>query len=145
MTMIQEYVAKIVNIESLGLDTKHFVFELNNSIDFKPGQFISLGFEHEGKKHFRPFSVASRPLKDNKLELLIKVVGEGRFTPLLFEKKLGDEVFIKGPYGLFTLENSKRNKLVFVGSGTGSFSFKKYDSSFIENWSEKRDNFNIRS
>ena len=88
-------------------------------------------FEHEGELVRKPYSIASHPLNPKKIELCIKLVPEGKLTPLLFEKKVGFSLQVMGPLGLFNLDKIRSIKesdsliadpipnLVFIGTGTG--------------------------
>ncbi len=115
---IKEYSAKIVSIVEQSPSVRLFELELEEDFQFKAGQFLNLAFEHEGIKYMKPYSIASVPEGSNRVELSIKLVPEGRATPHLWKKQVGDEFFVRGPFGLFTIRNEKE-KLVFIGTGTG--------------------------
>ncbi len=51
-------------------------------------------------------------------EFFIRFVPQGGFTPLLWERKVGDPINIKGPKGRFVLQDDGHTCL-FVASGTG--------------------------
>lgn len=123
--------AIISEIKNLTPDVKHFELTLEDDMEFKAGQFINLSFEHEGELVRKPYSIASHPLNPKKIELCIKLVPEGKLTPLLFEKKVGFSLQVMGPLGLFNLDKIRSIKesdsliadpipnLVFIGTGTG--------------------------
>lgn len=118
--MVEKVKGTISEIKELTSDVRHFVVDLEKEFNFKAGQFVNLSFIHEEISHRKPYSIASHPLEDNKLELCIKLVPEGKSTPSLWKKKEGDEVEIMGPLGLFNLDDhSDKEKLVFIGTGTG--------------------------
>jgi len=107
-------------IENQTENTKLFTIELDEEIEFESGQFLNLIIEHEGEIYKRPYSIASA--NDNKdiIELTIKLVENGEFTPKLFEKMVGDECSIVGPLGMFKLNSVKpKEKVVLIGTGTG--------------------------
>lgn len=114
-----EYKGKFLNIEDQSKSVKLFTIGLDKQIEFKAGQFINLIFESGDEKYMKPYSIASTPSNKNEIQLSVKLVENGRTTPHLFKKKVGDEVTIKGPFGLFNLDKSKREKIVFIGTGTG--------------------------
>lgn len=120
---IKQIDAKIEKIEELSPTVKHFIINLNDNIEMKAGQFVNLSFEENNETCKRPYSIASSPSfnqKTGKIELCIKLVENGFFTPKLWNKKENDIVHIMGPLGIFTLEKSNpEKKLVFIGTGTG--------------------------
>jgi ferredoxin-NADP reductase len=89
--------------------------------NFKPGQFVNLYIQKENQPLLaRPYSIASSPSNKEYLELTIKIVEGGRFTPRVAELKVGDEVKIGGPFGkFFFLDEEKMKKLVLIGGGCG--------------------------
>ena len=115
---LKEYSAIIKKIEQQSDTVRLFTIEHNEELEFKAGQFVNLSFEDEGEKYMKPYSIASNPEYKNSLQLSIKLVSDGRVTQHLWNKKEGDNVTLKGPFGLFTVRN-KKEKIVFIGTGTG--------------------------
>lgn len=111
--------ATIRTIENQSDTVRLFTLDLENELEFKAGQFVNLTFEDKGEKFIKPYSIASSPLHKSSIQLSIKLVPEGKATPHLWNKKEGDEISIKGAFGLFNLDKSKKEKLVFIGTGTG--------------------------
>ena len=108
---------RVLNIRSLTDST--FVLELPKSrFRFEAGQHISLSIK--GDYQSREYSIYSAEEGDN-LEILVKEVEGGYFSPKLRHLKKGDWVEIHGPFGKFSLDNKNRdtNKHVFIASGTG--------------------------
>lgn len=114
-----DFTGKFREIVNMSDTVRLFKIELDREISFKAGQFVNVSFEEDGERMMKSYSIASAPSLTNELELCIKLVENGRVTPKLFHKKEGDQVNIKGPLGMFTLDNSKKDKLVFIGTGTG--------------------------
>jgi|SRR5690554_913219 len=85
---------------------------------FEAGQHISLSIA--GDYQSREYSIYSAEDAPN-LELLIKEVEGGYFTPKLKHLKVGDRVEIHGPFGRFSVESKKLDNYqhVFIASGTG--------------------------
>ncbi len=108
---------KIVEIRSL---TEHtFVLSLPKSrFSYVAGQHISLSIH--GDYQSREYSIYSAEDADN-LEVLVKEVDGGYFSPKLKHLKAGDRVEVHGPFGKFGLDKKKLNthKHVFIASGTG--------------------------
>jgi ferredoxin--NADP+ reductase len=93
---------------------------LEEPFPFEPGQYATLGLVgHDGPKLIqRPMSVSSSADDLNEYEFFIRHVPSGGFTPLLWERSVGDPINIKGPKGKFLLQDDGRRAL-FVASGTG--------------------------
>lgn len=117
--MIKDFKAKLARIDDLSPTVKNFIFELEEEVEFKAGQFVNIIFEEEGQRVMKPYSIASAPSQTKEIDLCIKLVPKGKVTPLLFQKELGFEVILKGPLGLFTIGEETKEKLVFIGAGTG--------------------------
>lgn len=86
-------------------------------IKIRPGQFVKVRFLN--KKQWweeHPFSFSMVP-NDKKFRLTIK--NSGDFTSKIGELKLGSRVWFDGPYGVFTLDQTKKEKLLFIAGGIG--------------------------
>lgn len=108
---------KVQKIKNL---TEHtFVLTLPQSrFKFVAGQHISLSIA--GDYQSREYSIYSAEEGEN-LEVLVKEVEGGYFSPKLKHLKVGDMVEVHGPFGKFGLEekNKESHKHVFIASGTG--------------------------
>jgi len=122
--MILDAQARLAGWRDIAPEVRHFCFEVPGiqRFEFAPGQFLSLTEELGGKQITRAYSIASPP-GDNRFELSLNRVREGRFSPHLFSLRSGDAVRFKGPYGAFTLRNPVRDS-VFVAHGTGVAPFR---------------------
>lgn len=87
----------------------------NKKINFKPGQFCFLMINKDKLYARHPFTISSSPYDDT-LDFTIKV--KGRFTQIASQLKEGEEVTVDGPFGTFTVEDTKRD-LVFIAGGVG--------------------------
>lgn len=100
--------------------TEHaFVLSMPKSrFKFEAGQHVSLSIP--GDYQSREYSIYSAENGDH-LEVLVKEVEGGYFSPKLSDLKTGDSVEIHGPFGKFGLDqkNLQNNKHVFIASGTG--------------------------
>jgi NAD(P)H-flavin reductase len=72
----------------------------------------------EGKLVQRPMSISSSADDLGEYEFFIRLVDAGGFTPLLWQRTVGDPINIKGAKGKFLLQDDGRRAL-FVASGTG--------------------------
>ena len=90
---------------------------------FRAGQHISLGIH--GDYQSREYSIYSSE-NDPNLEVLVKEIDNGYFTPKLRKLKAGDLVEVHGPFGKFGMEASeaRTGKFVFIASGTGIAPFR---------------------
>jgi propane monooxygenase reductase subunit len=87
--------------------------------DFKffPGQYVDITIP--GSDETRSFSMANTNSRDGRLEFVIKVYPDGRFSQLLASGLApGDRLSLTGPYGMFTLREGEGD-LIFVGGGAG--------------------------
>jgi propane monooxygenase reductase component len=65
--------------------------------------------------------MANLPSNKGRLEFMIKLYPDGRFSGLLADGSIceGNELDIKGPYGVFTLRDQSPRRLLFIGGGAG--------------------------
>ena len=92
---------------------------LESPFPFEPGQYATLGLMGaEGKLIQRPMSISSSADDLSEYEFFIRLVQDGAFTTLLWERTVGDPINIKGPKGKFLLQPDGR-RCLFVASGTG--------------------------
>ncbi|MCY1722690.1 FAD-binding oxidoreductase [Prolixibacteraceae bacterium Z1-6] len=108
---------KVIGIRNLSEHT--FVLSLPKSrFKFEAGQHVSLSIS--GDYQSREYSIYSAE-EDENLEVLVKEVDGGYFSPKLKHLKIGDMVEVHGPFGKFGLDqkNKESNKHVFIASGTG--------------------------
>jgi ferredoxin-NADP reductase len=113
--------------------TEHtFVLTLPKSrFSFTAGQHISLSIK--GDYQSREYSIYSAEEAEN-LELLVKEVEGGYFSPKLKHLKVGDMVEVHGPFGKFGLDEKRKDshKHVFIASGTGIAPFHSIVKSYPE-------------
>lgn len=88
----------------------------NEQFNFLAGQYAELQFD---SLEPRQFSMANCP-SDKNLEFHIKKQLDGKVSNYIFNKlKLGEELFIKGPYGDSYLRDNHRGPILGVAGGTG--------------------------
>ncbi len=94
--------------------------EDDEPFEFKPGQYVDISIPGD-EEHHRSFSMANTSSSPDVLEFMIKLYPGGRFSGLLADDaiKPGDELQVKGPYGVFTLRASSPRRLLFIGGGAG--------------------------
>lgn len=116
LQMITNYY-KVEEIRQLTENT--FILSLPKSrFKFVAGQHISLSIK--GDYQSREYSIYSAE-EGNNLEVLVKEVEGGYFSPKLKHLRPGDLVEVHGPFGKFGLDEKKRDshQHVFIASGTG--------------------------
>ena len=119
----------VIRIEDETYNTKRYFIKVNEleSFNFKAGQFVTLDLPiHEQKnKRWRSYSIASWPDGTNVFELLIVLLEGGAGTTYLFnEVKVGSELTLRGPQGVFTLPENIEKDLFFICTGTGIAPFR---------------------
>lgn len=96
-------------------NTFTLIVEPQQKFAFKPGQFCFLRLNKNRLYARHPFTISNAP--ENKY-LNFTMKNTGKFTQTASQLKEGEEIMIDGPFGVFTLEDSKRN-LVFIAGGVG--------------------------
>jgi propane monooxygenase reductase subunit len=110
---------RVEAIEPLTRDIRRLVVRVEEGeMPFRCGQYVDIRIP--GTDEYRSFSMANVPAGDGRLEFMIKLYPGGRFSGLLSDGSLevGDELDVRGPYGVFTLRATDR-PLVFIGGGAG--------------------------
>ncbi len=98
---------------------------------FRAGQHISLSIQ--GDYQSREYSIYSGE-NDENLEVLVKEVQGGYFTPKLRKLKPGALVEVHGPFGKFRIDENYRDthKHIFIASGTGIAPFRSMVRTYPE-------------
>jgi len=91
---------------------------LNGGVfNFKPGQFVMIKLNKQGKVWKKPYSIASAPQQKKYFEFGIKVCG--KFTNALNKIKIKEIIKIQGPYGKFIYDIKKDINSVMFAGGIG--------------------------
>jgi len=89
----------------------------SETFTFRAGQYVDFLLA-EGQR--RSFSIANTPEKKGSLELHIRRISGGLFTPWLFETaKVKDILKIEGPHGGFFLREDSEKPIIMLATGTG--------------------------
>lgn len=120
---------KVIRIEDETSSTRRFWIQISEleAFDFKPGQFVTLDLPIHEKpnKRWRSYSIASWPDGTNVFELVIVLVEDGLGTPYLFNQvKVGSELTLRGPQGVFILPDPIDRDLFLICTGTGIAPFR---------------------
>jgi len=116
---IKEYKLKIKEIIEETDKVKTFRVEIPEAedIQFFSGQFFMVSIEGDPENLKRAYSIASSPAQKRFLDIALDKVG--KFTVKLFEKKPGDVLIFKGPYGKFYFDENTKNDIYLIGGGVG--------------------------
>src|SRR4051794_1723857 len=87
----------------------------------KPGQFLRIGLDIQGVRHWRAYSLTSDPERpDGCISITVKNVDEGTVSPYLVRRgRPGTIVSLGGVEGDFVLPDELPEKLLFVCAGSG--------------------------
>ena len=121
--MMKQIKGEVVDIREETHDVKTFEIELQEPLEFTPGQYCLVAIpgneEVEGMK--RPFTFANAPqdTRDERLmELTVKKIGE--FTTAMHNLEVGDSIEIEGPRGeALNFDERVKKDVVFLAGGSG--------------------------
>jgi propane monooxygenase reductase subunit len=111
----------VEEIEPLTHDIKRLVLrfaEPGQRMLFTAGQYADIRIP--GSEEHRAYSMANTPRTNDHLEFIIKVFPGGRFSSLLEGGiSVGQELVVKGPYGVFMLREKSNSDIICIGGGSG--------------------------
>lgn len=110
--------AHITQLRDVAKDVRSFHIHIPDRPAYRPGQFLVLEIEAQGKVRKRAYSIASPPHWEN-VEILVKLKPDGKVTPALFELEEGSGLDIKLPYGMMYFHDPLPDKAVFLAGGVG--------------------------
>jgi ferredoxin/flavodoxin---NADP+ reductase len=122
------YKCKLKHIRYLTETT--FVMQFDrNDIQFKAGQYISLG-QPESKFH-KEYTIYSGENEEH-LDLLVREILEGNVSQQLKVSNPGQMFEISGPFGYLKIneEDKYSKKFIFIASGTGIAPFHSFVKSY---------------
>jgi propane monooxygenase reductase component len=130
---------RVAAIDELTHDIRRIELEVTDgeSLTFHPGQYVDISIPGE-EGHHRSFSMANTPTDAGRLEFMIKLYPDGHFSGLLADGSIavGDELEVKGPYGVFTLRKNE-NRLLYIGGGAGMAPILSHLRALAEQGSER--------
>jgi ferredoxin-NADP reductase len=87
----------------------------------KPGQFIRIGVDIDGVRHWRAYSLTSDPYReDGLISITPKKVDAGKVSPFLVQEAgRGTIVSLSDIEGDFVLNDPPPEKLLFISAGSG--------------------------
>jgi ferredoxin-NADP reductase/ferredoxin len=87
----------------------------------KPGQFLRIGVDIDGVRHWRAYSLTSDPYReDGLISITVKAVDVGKVSPYLVRyARPGMVVSLGGVEGDFVLGDKPPPRLLFISAGSG--------------------------
>jgi ferredoxin-NADP reductase/ferredoxin len=87
----------------------------------RPGQYLRIGLDIKGVRHWRAYSLTSDPDRpDGLISITVKNVDEGQVSPYLVrDGRPGTIVSLGGVEGDFLLPDAPAPRLLFVSAGSG--------------------------
>ena len=87
----------------------------------QPGQYLRIGLDIEGVRHWRAYSLTSDPQReDGLISITVKNVDDGKVSPYLVRRgRPGTIVSLGGVEGEFLLPDPLPAKLLFISAGSG--------------------------
>ncbi len=116
------HLVRCVNVIQETLDVRTFCFmaDLPIMFFFKPGQFVTLELEIDGQPIMRSYTISSSPSVPYSFSLTIKRVPGGKVSNWLHDNlKVGDELPVHGPVGLFNAMDFPNDKVLYLSGGVG--------------------------
>lgn len=86
-----------------------------------PGQYLRIGVEINGRRHWRAYSLTSDPdHPEGLISVTVKRVAEGMLSPYFTNQaEVGSTVYLGGVEGEFRLPHPRPEKLLFISAGSG--------------------------
>jgi ferredoxin/flavodoxin---NADP+ reductase len=112
MTVVSDkhQAVKVVSRKDYAPDLWSIRVRGEEKLNFKPGQYATLGVQWNGKIIERAYSIVSSPLEDE-IEFFFELVPDGELTPHIYDAKEGNQLTMrKQAKGLFTLDTKSGHK-----------------------------------
>jgi phenol/toluene 2-monooxygenase (NADH) P5/A5 len=117
---VQTYTARTAQHILLKGRFQYVTFELTepNTLDFQAGQFIMMNVPGMAAK--RSYSIASNPIENHKVEVLVDVGPQGDGSMYLQSLNPGEAVTFLAPAGQFVIgDDPNEEKIVLIATGSG--------------------------
>jgi len=111
------YTLKIKEIIEQCRDVRTFRFEVDEGVPYKPGQYLVLTLDINGKQTAKAFSLSSSPTEPGFVQFTKKLT-DSVFSKALAQLKAGDACKVSYPLGSFTFEG-EHPKIGFLIGGIG--------------------------
>jgi stearoyl-CoA 9-desaturase NADPH oxidoreductase len=89
--------------------------------EHRPGQYVRLGVDVDGVRHWRTYSLSSAPRRpDGRISITVKAVPDGQVSPyLVYRISPGTAVRLEHPQGRFVLPPAPPPRMLFLTAGSG--------------------------
>lgn len=114
--MANDLELKIKAIIPQTYNVKSYRLEVDETQDFKAGQFLSVALKARPELK-RYLSISSSPTEKSYIEFTKKIT-QSEFSRILDKLKPGDWLRVQYPYGSFTLDDTAK-KIAFLSGGIG--------------------------
>jgi stearoyl-CoA 9-desaturase NADPH oxidoreductase len=85
-----------------------------------PGQWVRIGVDVDGVRHWRAYSLTNPPRRDGLLTITVKAIADGRVSHHLVRRaRPGTVVHLDQAAGEFVLPDPRPAKTLFVSAGSG--------------------------
>lgn len=114
--------AECIEVQTLGQDSKAFHFRADAGAlrRYRPGQFVTIEAEINGRRLCRSYTLASTPTRPDSIEIAIKRVAGGPFSNWICDRlQVGDRLRMSGPFGDFSCASRPAAKLLLLSAGSG--------------------------
>jgi len=111
---------RVASVKPIGLKTWELTLEPENhsGLKFEAGQFAWLNVGHSPfSLHENPFSISSASATGNRLQFMIKELGD--FTRSVGQITPGTKAYVDGPHGNLTVSGSDQPGLALIAGGVG--------------------------
>jgi ferredoxin-NADP reductase len=115
--MASDFKASFLEKRDVVPGIKTFVFRPEKKIEFKAGQYAFFGFELDGKRFRKHFTISCVP-GSRDIEFTT-IVSDSGYKQALDSLKEGHEAEVSRPMGEFTLDSRKSDKVAFLVGGIG--------------------------
>jgi ferredoxin--NADP+ reductase len=131
--------ARITQRQDVSADLWAIGVDPGGEFHFTAGQYATLGVEIPHKLIERPYSIVSSQY-EREVEFFIELVPRGELSPLLYELRPGDPLFVRRTAkGRFTLDTtSGRTRHLLLCTVTGIAPFLSYVRTLYRDWKEER-------
>jgi len=116
-------------------DVSLFRFELDQELEFEPGDHVELRLENEDRKISRPYNIVSLN-HGTQVIFAIRRYEEGEFSPIVHDLEEGDDAEITEPGGNLNIASYEKDA-VFISTGTGATPMFDMLKDYLENGSGK--------
>lgn len=111
---------EVTGITQVTHDVKTFELRAGwmTAVDFAPGQYVTMRIPELGLE--RCYSISSAPFGTNIFTITVKRVPGGVVSTHLHDDvRVGDQLYVDGPYGLFSTSFHQAERHLFLSAGSG--------------------------